>query len=105
MPMCPTSYPICYDQYRQSSPNLFNHLAGTWIINPTFQNLPPLFHPVFNAQQQQQQQQFSKFDSVRDPRTLDDVSLAVFSVPTMMWNPPYQQGTMASPYLHVGSFE
>ena len=45
LPMCPSSYPICYDQYRQSSPNLLNHLGG-WIVNPSF-------HPIFNPQQHQ----------------------------------------------------
>jgi len=49
--LCPTSIPSSYGQYRQSSPAFVNTLGG-WIVNPSMQTIPQLFHPMFNYHQQ-----------------------------------------------------
>lgn len=74
--LCPTPIPSSYGQYRQSPPALVNALGG-WIVNPSMQTIPQMFHPMFNPHQQ----------------------YAVFPLSTMMWNNPYQQTTMQSPFI------
>jgi len=74
--LCPTSIPLSYGQYRQSSPGTVNALGG-WIVNPSMQTIPQMFHPMFNPHQQ----------------------YAVFPLSTIMWNNPYQQTTMQSPFI------
>ncbi|CAF1197177.1 unnamed protein product [Adineta steineri] len=74
--LCPTSYPLSYVQYRQSSPAIVNAL-GNWIVNPSMQTIPQIFHPMFNPHQQ----------------------YAVFPMSTVMWNNPYQPTTMQSPFI------
>ncbi|CAF0803250.1 unnamed protein product [Rotaria sordida] len=69
IPLCPTSMPISYGQYRQI-PSAFINTLGTWIVNPS---IPQMFHPY---------QQY-----------------AVFPLSTIMWNNPYQQTTMQSPFI------
>jgi hypothetical protein len=51
MQLCPSSIPLSYGQYRQSSPAMVNNLGG-WIVNPSMQTLPQIFHPMFNPHQQ-----------------------------------------------------
>jgi len=76
IPLCPTQVPLSYGQYRQSSPGIVNALGG-WIVNPSMQTIPQMFHPMFNPHQQ----------------------YAVFPLSTIMWNNPYQQTTMQSPFI------
>jgi RNA recognition motif-containing protein len=73
IPLCP---PPSYGQYHQSPPTLVNSLGG-WIINPSMQHIPQIFHPMFNPHQQ----------------------YAVFPLSSFMWNNPYQQATMQSPFI------
>lgn len=49
--LCPTPIPSSYGQYRQSPPALVNALGG-WIVNPSMQTIPQMFHPMFNPHQQ-----------------------------------------------------
>jgi len=74
--LCPTSIPLSYGQYRQSPPAVVNALGG-WIVNPSMQTIPQMFHPMFNPHQQ----------------------YAVFPLSPIMWNNPYQQTAMQSPFI------
>ncbi|CAF2708221.1 unnamed protein product [Rotaria sp. Silwood2] len=76
IPLCPTSIPLPYGQYRQLPPAIINTLGG-WIVNPSMQTIPQMFHPMFNPHQQ----------------------YAVFPLSTIMWNNPYQHPTMQSPFI------
>ncbi|CAF1150031.1 unnamed protein product [Rotaria sp. Silwood1] len=76
LPLCPTSIPMSYGQYRQLPPGIINTLSG-WIVNPSMQTIPQMFHPMFNPNQQ----------------------YAVFPLSTIMWNNPYQHPTMQSPFI------
>jgi hypothetical protein len=49
--LCPTTMPLSYGQYRQSQPALVNALGG-WIVNPSMQTIPQMFHPMYNPHQQ-----------------------------------------------------
>jgi len=51
IPLCPTSIPLSYGQYRQPSTGIVNSLGG-WIVNPSMQTIPQMFHPMFNPHQQ-----------------------------------------------------
>ncbi|CAF3028348.1 unnamed protein product [Rotaria sp. Silwood2] len=76
--MCPSSIPLSYGQYRQSSPTSINALGG-WIVNPSMQAIPPMFQPMFNPHQQ------------------------YVPLSTIMWNDPYQQATIQSPFIQIDS--
>ncbi|CAF1389473.1 unnamed protein product [Rotaria magnacalcarata] len=76
VPLCSTTIQMPYEQYRQLPPTIINTLGG-WIVNPSIQTIPQMFHPMFNPHQQ----------------------YAVFPLSTMVWNNPYQQTTMQSPFL------
>jgi hypothetical protein len=54
VPLCPPappSIPFPYGQYGQSAPAMINSLGG-WIMNPSMQSIPQMFHPIFNPHQQ-----------------------------------------------------
>jgi hypothetical protein len=42
---------LSYGQYCQSPPGIVNALGG-WIVNPSMQTIPQMFHPMFNPHQQ-----------------------------------------------------
>jgi hypothetical protein len=46
----PASAAVPFGIYRQSSPAIVNGLSG-WIVNPSMQTLPHMFHPIFNSHQ------------------------------------------------------
>ncbi|UJR34279.1 hypothetical protein I4U23_021683 [Adineta vaga] len=72
----PTSMPLSYGQYRQPSPTFVNTLGG-WIVNPSMQTMPQMFHPMYNPHQQ----------------------YAVLPLSTLMWNNPYQQTAMQPSFI------
>jgi hypothetical protein len=56
-----------------------------------------MFHPMFNPHQQYGSNNFN-LNSIRI-----FLSLAVFPLSTIMWNNPYQQTTMQSPFVQVSA--
>ena len=50
--LCPSPMSFSFDQFRQTSPTVVNGLGG-WIVNPSMQTIPQMFHPMFNSHQQQ----------------------------------------------------
>jgi len=59
--LCPTPMQLSYGQYRQPPPSVVNALGG-WIVNPSMQSIPQMFHPMFNPHQQYGREFFSFVD-------------------------------------------
>lgn len=64
--LCPTTISMPYEQYHQLPHGIINTLGG-WVINPSIQTMPQIFHPMYNPHQQ-----YSRFFLIRNLILFED---------------------------------